>query len=143
MGVGAFLEPAVVLALLFGGTYFNRNTSYSIWARRDARSPVSSASGSRTSSPDGQASGMSGSQTLLRRSHSPLLPDQEPRWRKRELRLLGWRREVVSPNTKVFKQRFLSRLLRKFPFLVEAWYWALIYWVNTRPCISMAIKDME
>jgi hypothetical protein len=26
----------------------------------------------------------------------------------------------------------LSRLLQKFPFLVEAWYWALIYWV----CIS-------
>jgi hypothetical protein len=36
----------------------------------------------------------------------------------------------MSPNTKRFQDYFLSRLLKKFPFLVEAWYWALIYWVS-------------
>lgn len=62
-------------------------------------------------------------------SSPSLLPAQEPTWRKREINILGWRRELTSPNTRVFKGRLLSRLLRKFPFLVEAWYWALIYWV--------------
>jgi hypothetical protein len=42
---------------------------------------------------------------------------------------MGWRREVASPNTAVFSDRLLSRLLRRLPFLVECWYWALIYWV--------------
>lgn len=42
---------------------------------------------------------------------------------------MGMRKEVVSPNTRRFQDYFLSRLLKKFPFLVEAWYWALIYWV--------------
>ena len=40
------------------------------------------------------------------------------------------KKEVMSPNTKRFQDYFLSRLLKKFPFLVEAWYWALIYWVS-------------
>jgi hypothetical protein len=40
------------------------------------------------------------------------------------------RKDVMSPNTRRFKDYFLSRLLQKFPFLVEAWYWALIYWVS-------------
>jgi len=43
--------------------------------------------------------------------------------------MLGLKKEVVSPNTRRFQGYFLSRLLKKFPFLVEAWYWALIYWV--------------
>jgi hypothetical protein len=43
---------------------------------------------------------------------------------------MGYRKEIVSPNTRQFQDYFLSRLLKKFPFLVEAWYWALIYWVR-------------
>jgi hypothetical protein len=43
---------------------------------------------------------------------------------------MGMKKEVVSPNTRQFQDYFLSRLLKKFPFLVEAWYWALIYWVS-------------
>jgi hypothetical protein len=56
--------------------------------------------------------------------------DDEPKWRKREVVVLGMRKDVMSPNTRRFKDYFLSRLLQKFPFLVEAWYWALIYWVS-------------
>jgi hypothetical protein len=40
------------------------------------------------------------------------------------------KKDVMSPNTRRFQDYFLSRLLQKFPFLVEAWYWALIYWVS-------------
>ena len=68
--------------------------------------------------------------TPSKRTLSPsLLPSQESRWRTRELRVFGCTRTVRTPNTAVFRNRFLSRLLRRFPFLVEAWYWALIYWV--------------
>ncbi|RDA91609.1 hypothetical protein CP533_4635 [Ophiocordyceps camponoti-saundersi (nom. inval.)] len=49
--------------------------------------------------------------------------------RRRRLRFFGWETVVTSPDTAVFRHRLLSRLLHRFPFLVEAWYWALIYWV--------------
>ncbi|KAF2011240.1 hypothetical protein BU24DRAFT_277304 [Aaosphaeria arxii CBS 175.79] len=128
MGVGAFMEPLVVVTLLFGGTWVNRNTEYRIFDRR--RSANSSP---RSTSPDSIGSGASSPRsttTLLDRASSPsLLTSQEPKWRKRELRFFGLRKEVVSPNTRRFEGYFLSRLLKKFPFLVEAWYWALIYWV--------------
>ncbi|KAF1960955.1 integral membrane protein [Byssothecium circinans] len=131
MGAGAFIEPLVVVSLLFGGTWVNRNTSYRIFDRRRSThyypSSYSSPSSSGHSTPRSSASLLDG-----HRVASPSLlaaGEQEPYWRKREIRVLGWRREVVSPNTKRFEDRFLSRLLRKFPFLVEAWYWALIYWV--------------
>ncbi|RMZ79226.1 hypothetical protein DV737_g3476, partial [Chaetothyriales sp. CBS 132003] len=58
-----------------------------------------------------------------------LLPSQESRWRHRQLRLLGYSASVRTPNTTVFRDRLLSRILSKLPFLVEAWYWALVYWV--------------
>lgn len=130
MGAGAFIEPLVVVTLLFGGTWVNRNTRYRIFDRRRARSQSP-----RSSSPDSIESGRSSprsSSSLLddNRASSPsLLTPQEPKWRRREIRVLGFRKEVVSPNTRRFQGYFLSRLLKKFPFLVEAWYWALIYWV--------------
>lgn len=65
-----------------------------------------------------------------KRSLSPsLLPSQESKWRDREVKVLGYRKVIQTPNTAVFRNRFLSRVLHKFPFLAEAWYWALIYWV--------------
>ncbi|KAF2276423.1 uncharacterized protein EI97DRAFT_39368 [Westerdykella ornata] len=130
MGVGAFLEPLVVLTLLFGGTWVNRNTQYRIFDRRRPRSPSP-----RSASPDSVESGLSSprpSTSLLdgyRASSPSLLTPQEPHWRTREIRILGFRKEVVSPNTRRFQGYFLSRVLQRFPFLVEAWYWALIYWV--------------
>lgn len=130
MGAGAFIEPAVVIFLLFGGTWINRNTSYSMskgdrssrWNRDDTEEGFQSPSPSRLSplSSDDESSS-------FLKPNSVLTHDSP--WRKRQLRLLGLRARVTSPNTRVFKDRLLSRLLRKFPFLVEAWYWALIYWV--------------
>ncbi|KAF2744946.1 integral membrane protein [Sporormia fimetaria CBS 119925] len=129
MGAGAFMEPLVVVTLLFGGTWVNRNTQYRLF-RRSRRSSTS-----RSSSPHSVESGPSSprsSSGLLdeHRASSPsLLTPQELTWRKRELRILGWRKEVTSPNTRKFQGYFLSRLLQKYPFLVEVWYWALVYWV--------------
>ena len=122
MGIGAVAEPLVVVTLLFGGTWVNRNKDYKLFGRRTEHviSP-------RSSSPDSE----SGRSAV---SSDSLLAgvDEVPKWRKREIRVLGFKTEVTSPNSRRFKDYFLSRLLRKFPFLVEAWYWALIYWVGFR-----------
>lgn len=124
MGLGAVLEPLVVVTLLFGGAYFNRNKDYNIstgrsgWAASNKRSDDF---GRKLSSD----SLMSGS-----RSSSPSFAGHEqPTLRRRKLNIFGYQRIVETPNTLVFKDRFLSRVLQKFPFLVEAWYWLQIYWV--------------
>ncbi|RQM08379.1 hypothetical protein DH86_00002625 [Scytalidium sp. 3C] len=78
------------------------------------------------------------------RSASPsLLVSQEPKWRTQSLQLFGWKREIVTPNTRRFKGYLLSRLLEKFPFLVECWYWALIYWVYQLGRAATAVWIVE
>ncbi|KIW80895.1 hypothetical protein Z517_03918 [Fonsecaea pedrosoi CBS 271.37] len=139
MGAGAFLEPLAVVVLLFGGAWINRAPdSFS-----SSRSPLTfSAEEDDHDVPDlplarAVDSGADADIENLhisrsKRSLSPsLLPNQEDKWRERELKIpvLGHRRVVQTPNTAMFRHRLLSRILHKFPFLVEAWYWALIYWV--------------
>ncbi|KAJ2905561.1 hypothetical protein MKZ38_005205 [Zalerion maritima] len=136
MGVGAFLEPLIVVSLLATGTIVNRDKFFSLSTKPstidrrprkrsdsydDTESGRSSPSGTKTS---GAALGGWSSTSTLSGGE-----DGSERWRRRTLRLWGWKRTVTTPNTRVFEDRFLSRLLRQFPFLVEAWYWALIYWV--------------
>lgn len=125
MGVGAILEPLVVIVLLFGGTWINRSKqSISRRCRWQGSSPYQS----RPCSPDVSDSDEDG--TLNPRSWSPsLLHIPDDRWRKRQIRIFSSRFQVTTPNTEVFRDRLLSRVLRKFPFLVECWYWALVYWV--------------
>jgi hypothetical protein len=129
MGAGAFLEPLVVVVLLFGGAWINRATDYTLSAKK-TRWHESLPEAQRTDTDvdfDIEEARLSQS----KRSLSPsLLPSQENRWRERELKFLGYRKVIETPNTAVFRNRLLSRLLHKFPFLVEAWYWALIYWVS-------------
>jgi hypothetical protein len=143
MGVGAFLEPLVVVVLLFGGAWINRGTDVSLSSRRARWSKRYSQESSRDGSPDSIDSDRyrTSKDPLLEgeytRSLSPsLLATQETPWRKRQLKVLGWKAKVVSPNTAVFRNSLLSRLLRKFPFLAECWYWALIYWVRMDPALS-------
>jgi len=132
-GIGAVAEPLVVVALLLGGTWINRDFNPGRRRPNNVR---------RISEDDfdGVVSGRfamaNEDNTLLEndieaaRSMSPsLLATQEPIWRKRRLGIWGVDTYVVTPNTRRFKGYFLSRLLERFPFLVECWYWALIYWV--------------
>jgi hypothetical protein len=133
MGAGAFIEPLVVVTLLFGGTWVNRNTEYRLFNRRRiyTHSPRSS---SPSSSIESGCSSLSSSVSLLSQ-------DDEPKWRVREINIMGFKKEVVSLNTRQFQDYFLSRVLKKFPFLVEAWYWALIYWVNIS--LELAISRIQ
>ena len=130
-GIGAVAEPLVVIILLFGGTWINRDSNPGLKRRpRDVRrvseDDVEGGRGWRHRETDSLIEEEADS-----RSSSPsLLPDQEPEYRLRTIGAWGIKREVVTPNTRRFKGYFLSRLLEKFPFLVECWYWALIYWVR-------------
>ena len=146
MGVGAFAEPLVVITLLFGGVYVNRNTRYRLGSRNRGGNGYDKTGGGsvaddvcEASSDTSSASAATLTDDLAERGGllSPLrTPQDEPKWRTREVGLGRFRTRVTSPNTRVFKDYFLSRLLVKFPFLVEVWYWALIYWVSSDIRIS-------
>ena len=142
MGAGAYLEPLAVIVLLFGGAWINRAPD----SLSGTRNPLSSSSVEHNADvpdlPLGRAvedeADVGMEEEFIsrsKRSLSPsLLPSQEDKWRDREIIIpvLRYRRVVHTPNTAVFRNRLLSKILHKFPFLVEAWYWALIYWVTHR-----------
>ncbi|KAL1963848.1 hypothetical protein VTN77DRAFT_7779 [Rasamsonia byssochlamydoides] len=131
MGAATFIEPLMVFVLLLGGTWLNRDTDRLVSRKaywRNAHSGSHSCDRS-DSLESGLTSPTDKDELLEHRSVSPsLLVSQEKPWRKRELSILSWKLEVLSPNTAAFRHRLLSRLLRRFPFLVECWYWALVYW---------------
>lgn len=132
MGAGAYLEPLAVIFLLFGGAWINRAPDYTFSIKRsrwreDPFKTTAAVADEEEEFKDTEA------QALFAKSRSlspSLLTAQTSAWRTREVRVLSWRKEIITPNTAVFQNRLLSRLLHKFPFLVEAWYWALIYWVS-------------
>ncbi|OAA63366.1 integral membrane protein [Niveomyces insectorum RCEF 264] len=146
MVLGAFFEAFVVIGLLGGGTIINRDTASkfaadnsSRWNSPRAASPAPRArkyyDAEEAARPDEETVALG---SWARDADQPTAAAgydsgseaiSDPTKRQRTLRLWKWRRTVETPNTEVFKDRILSRLLRKFPFLVEAWYWALIYWV--------------
>lgn len=131
MGVGAILEPLVVIVLLFGGTWINRRTK-ALTLRTQARRKSSGYT--RSDSPDSLESGYTTPTPkdglLSPRASSPVPSLVDERWRTRQLGIWGLSCRVTSPNTVVFQDRLLSRLLQKLPFLAECWYWALVYWVS-------------
>ncbi|PHH80923.1 hypothetical protein CDD80_5843 [Ophiocordyceps camponoti-rufipedis] len=118
MVLGAVLEPLVVVTLLFGGAWVNRSRKGAVDFVVDDYEDDDDLEGKRRRSGSSSWSGSSDA-TFATISST----------RTRRVRLLKWEADVSTPNTAVFANRGLSRLLRKFPFLVEAWYWALIYWV--------------
>lgn len=121
--IGAVAEPIIVILMLLGGTWINRDFSLggSIGTLRDERRVSGDLYTQYSDSPDLDIE--------LRNASPSLLGTQQPKWRTRNLGVWGFQMEVVTPNTRRFRAYFLSRVLQRFPFLVECWYWALIYWV--------------
>ncbi|RCI07721.1 hypothetical protein L249_5695 [Ophiocordyceps polyrhachis-furcata BCC 54312] len=142
MALGAVLEPAIVVTLLFGGAWINRRKGEDDWPdsdddedydddddeQLDENADGDDAFESRRRSGSSCWSASS-STTLATTELSSVKLSSAEAFRCRRLRFFGWEKAVRSPNTVVFRHRLLSRLLDRFPFLVEAWYWALIYWV--------------
>ncbi|KAM0441526.1 hypothetical protein ACHAQK_004990 [Fusarium lateritium] len=128
MSVGAFLEPLIVVTLLFGGAYFNRSKDYDFWTNKTGLPSLKGYKRSddlpKRESTDSLMSRRSGS-----RSPSFESSDTQSTLRRRKLQIFGYKRIVSTPNTHVFEDRLPSRLLKKLPFLVECWYWFLIYFV--------------
>ncbi|KAF7193586.1 hypothetical protein HII31_05050, partial [Pseudocercospora fuligena] len=123
MGAGAFIEPLVVISLLVGGTLVNRETRSlgnvrRFGHKRDDNLESGSSSPKSKDSQDGLLSPV-----------KFLDQNEEDTWHTREVGVLSFRKSVKSPNTRQLSSRLLSRLLQQLPFLVEVWYWALIYWV--------------
>jgi hypothetical protein len=154
MAIGAILEPLVVVSLLAFGTIVNRNK---YWARdlypsssstrpepwqhlsyssdeddKDIETGRSEAADEPSVLPTRLSRSSSSSSNTLADDTSYKTAS---RWRKRRLRFMSWEKEVTTPNTEIFNDRFLSRVLQRYPFLVEVWYWALIYWVCGSPCL--------
>jgi hypothetical protein len=102
MVADAYLEPLIVFTILTAGVVVNRRRS----------PPAGDGTWSPTSSPSAEG--------LL----SPSI--NEPQYRERKF----FGRRIQSRNTARWKNTLASRLLRKFPFLVEVWYWLLVYWVS-------------
>lgn len=147
MAIGAVLEPLIIVSLLAGGTLVNRDKTRASppsnsssrrpdpwqdieYALGSDRSPERSTVEEKAWNDRPRSSTASSSTTIWhdvedgKESGFSTSP-----YRLRTLRFWKWQCDVTSPNTELHKDRFLSRVLRRFPFLVEVWYWALIYWV--------------
>jgi hypothetical protein len=127
-GIGTITEPLVVIILLISGTWINRNVE--LGRRKRLRDNSKIPEGLRNVE-NFKPRGLIELEDVESRTTSPsLLVTLEPEWRKRSLKVWGINKEVTTRNTRRFKGYFLSRLLERFPFLVECWYWVLIYWVR-------------
>jgi hypothetical protein len=137
-GIGSVAEPLVVVTLLIVGTWTNRDFDPGRRKPQHARRISSDvdADGPNARWPRSRETDtlLDGEDLESGRSTSPsLLPTSEPKWRRRRLGIFGVETQIVTPNTRRFKGYLLSRLLERLPFLVECWYWALIYWVCIPP----------
>lgn len=144
MGASVILEPLVVIVLLFGGTWINRITSSAV-PHSHTHTRQRSSDYVRETSPDSLESGYSSPTPkdglLSPRSRSSEIFEES--WHKRRVGIFGLSFCVTTPATEVFQGRLLSRLLRKLPFLVECWYWALVYWVSLFDSFSFSSTNCE
>lgn len=141
ISLGAVLEPGIVVCLLFGGAWVNRNQQYRLTFSAKHSTDSEQGPGRRRG---GRASAESSSSWLTGSgSDSVTSSNVNPTsgWRPREFKLWRLRRTIHAPATAQYEQRLLSRVLRKFPFLVEAFYWALIYFVSVIADCSSPNKE--
>jgi hypothetical protein len=114
-------EPLIVVSILFGAMYFTRRKGYSI--RKKPR-PV-------------KYDGLMEDVDISRSSDEILLYDPDSADEDMEDSLASTkhmpkRRKVFgatiqTPNSSRFKHNFHSRILQKFPFLIEMFYWVINY----------------
>lgn len=110
------------MSILFTSMYLTRRKNYTIWKRSSARyQPINEAS-SRYSTPLLDES----DPDSPRRSHEfeidPYRGPHQPKVRS----LCGLVR-IETPNSSRFASHFHSRIMQKFPFLMEMWYWGISF----------------
>ena len=125
------LEPALIVCLLLGGTVANRRrrcgqSRLSLGSPRyetvisDLEDALSSEDEDCVSANDAAPPSSDFSTISLRDRQS---------WRTRNIGIFGWKRSIATPDTRQYRGYLMSRMLYRYPFLIEAWYWFLIYWV--------------
>ena len=129
--VSWLLEPALVIFLLLGGTVANRR-------RRCGQSPLSLGS-PRNGKPlsdledalssEDEDSVYANDAALPSPAYSTTSLRDGQSWRTRNIGLFAWKRSIATPDTRQYRGYFISRMLYCYPFLIEAWYWFLLYWV--------------
>ena len=134
-----YLEPALIVFLLLGGTVANRRrrcgqSRLSLGSLRDDKSTSDledalSSEDEDTVSANNTAPPSSDFSTISSRDRQS--------WRRRDIGMFGWKRSVITPSTRQYRGYFMSRMIYRYPFLIEAWYWFLIYWV----CLILRSSD--
>ncbi|RDI88092.1 hypothetical protein Vi05172_g2001 [Venturia inaequalis] len=130
-GLGAVLEPAIVVGLLFGGTWINRNKKYNFTWQGRTQPHLPRVAIDEENIPESPRSWTTDDALLQEKSNSGLLnPDNaHAKWRTRELKIFGFSKSILTPNSRAFENSRFSRIVKKMPFIQEVWYWGLIYWV--------------
>jgi hypothetical protein len=126
MGILGVGEPGIGSLIIFFGA----------WINRDFKTPAAQALQASFALRDDQEMGLGRRNGDMERENS--------HWRVRELYLFGHTKTVKTPNTTVFRHKLPSKILLRFPFLMEIVYWTLIYSVGLDlfPC-SAATTDMD
>lgn len=135
----SFLKPALVVFLLLGGTVANRRRRYS-----QSRISLGTPRGDQSiSSLEDAFSSEDEDSVYTNDAAAPSyvfgitsLGDRQS-WRTRNVGICGWKRSVATPDTRRYRRYFMSRMIYRYPFLIEAWYWFLIYWV----CLILGSSD--
>ena len=134
-----YLEPALIVFLLLGGTVANRRrrcgqSRLSLRSLRDDKS-ISDLEDALSSEDEDSISANNGAPPSSDVNTTSLRDRQS--WRARDIGIFGWKRSVITPDTRQYRRYFMSRMIYRYPFLVEAWYWFLIYWV----CLILRSSD--
>jgi hypothetical protein len=114
------IRPKIVLSIMIGSLVLNRRRNFSILKSRHATGPLT-ASNDQSSDcllredPEDDRYVVSSSDDLLRNSPCPSRAD----------RFCGI--AIDTPDTSRWSDHIHSRILQKFPFLVEMFYWAVNY----------------
>ena len=125
------LEPALIVCLLLGGTVANRRrrsgqSRLSLGYPRDDKS-VSDLEDALSSEDEDSVYANNAAPPSSDFSTTSLRDRQS--WQTRNIGLFGWKRSIATPDTRQYRGYLMSRVLYRYPFLIEAWYWFLIYWV--------------
>ncbi|KAL8409814.1 hypothetical protein RB594_008052 [Gaeumannomyces avenae] len=140
--VPEWIEPTSIVLILFGSMYLTRRRNYSVFrsssgnyhyeriANSAATSPALLSPRTSTDYSDDDGGLLSASSLrpispaaeLRRAARSGENPQHPPKTR----RVLGvW--TVTTPNSSRFAGHWHSRVLQKFPFLIEMFYWIITY----------------
>ncbi|KAK6837944.1 hypothetical protein PG990_014760 [Apiospora arundinis] len=110
-----WIEPVAIVSILFGAMFITRRKSYSILSPSTNYQPIKPKR-------DDFDYGRDSFDSDGYRSPSPNSSQHAPKRR----RILGiW--TVHTPNSLRFARHVHSRILQKFPFLIEMFYWVLTY----------------